>query len=316
MQLVVQIEFLPDDNGLISLFDISGGHPPSLPHPPATVQHQTQTALQMFVYHWRNCCCVLVCLFGFVHVSKPSTELQDFFFLGACFICTSPGNVTLQRNSQLKPCVCHIAENDWISEKAAVKKMWSSICRHQSLFFFASKQTQLQPCGAFLHCFSDRKKLAYTIPEQRCCTSDRPSIPPALPVHGRGGLCYPRSAGPRPRELGQCSGVAPHKGGVAEGGTGESGWEVGGEGVARAGLLPMGAGQGWAEPGARVSVGRRLFLGAFLGPPPGHASGVQGYMVSARQVHLPRYLLLPLMPAPLPSPAPSAPYGNDLLPPD
>lgn len=80
MQLVVQIEFLPDDNGLISLFDISGGHPPSLPHPPATVQHQTQTALQMFVYHWRNCCCVLVCLFGFVHVSKPSTELQDFFF--------------------------------------------------------------------------------------------------------------------------------------------------------------------------------------------------------------------------------------------
>lgn len=46
----------------------------------------------------------------------------------ACFICTSPGNVTLQRNSQLKLCVCHITENDWISE-AAVKKMWSSICR-------------------------------------------------------------------------------------------------------------------------------------------------------------------------------------------
>lgn len=91
----------------------------------------------------------------------PSHQLSCriflFFFLGACFICTSPGNVTLQRNSQLEPCVCHIAENDWISEKAAVKKMWSSICRHQSLFFFASKQTQLQPCGAFLHCFSARK---------------------------------------------------------------------------------------------------------------------------------------------------------------
>lgn len=60
----------------------------------------------------------------------------SFFFLGARFICTSPGNVTLQRNSQLEPCVCHIAENDWISEKAAVKKMWSSICGHQSLLFF------------------------------------------------------------------------------------------------------------------------------------------------------------------------------------
>lgn len=104
------------------------------------------------------------------------------------------------------------------------------------------------------------------------------------------------------------------EGGLARaGGWWQRGW-VGG--VARAGLLAMGAGQGWAEPGARVSAGRRLFLGAFLGPPPGRPSGVQGYVVSARQVHLPRYLLLPLMPAPLPSPAPSAPYGNDLLPPD
>lgn len=316
MQLVVQIEFLPNDNGLISSFDISGGHPPSLPHPRRLCSIRLKQRCRCFSTTGE-----IVAASSYVFLvlfTCPSHRLRDFFFffLGACFICTSPGNVTLQRNSQLEPCVCHIAENDWISEKAAVKKMWSSICRHQSLFFFASKQTQLQPCGAFLHCFSARKKWAYTIPEQRCCTSDRPSIPPALPVHGRGGLCYPRSAGPRPRELGQCSGVAPRKGGVAEGGTGESGWEVGGEGVARAGLLPMGAGQGWAEPGARVSVGRRLFLGAFLGPPPGHASGVQGYMVSARQVHLPRYLLLPLMPAPLPSPAPSAPYGNDLLPPD
>lgn len=247
----------------------------------------------------------------------PSTRLRQCFFfsLGMRFIFTSPGNVTLQRNSQLEPCVCHIAENDWISEKAAVKKMWSSICRHQSLGFFL-RRTQLQPCGAFLHCFSARKKWSDTVLEQRCCTSDRPSIPHSLPVRGRWGLCYPTSAGLRPRELGQRLGVAPRKGGVVEGGTGESGWEVGGEGVARAGLLAMGAGQGWAEPGARVSVGRRLFLGAFLGPPPGRASGVQGYMVSARQVHLPRYLLHPPMPAPLPSPAPSAPYGNDLLPPD
>lgn len=70
-----------------------------------------------------------------------------FFFLGACFICTSPGNVTLQRNSQLEPCVCHIAENDWISEKAAVKKMWSSICRHQSLFFSRRNKHNCNPVG-------------------------------------------------------------------------------------------------------------------------------------------------------------------------
>lgn len=50
-------------------------------------------------------------------------------------------------------------------------------------------------------------------------------------------------------------------------------------------------------------------------PPPGGPSGVQGYMVSARQVHLPRYLC-PTHASTLLSPAPSAPYGNDLLLPD
>lgn len=182
--------------------------------------------------------------------------------------------------------------------------------------FFASKQTQLQPCGAFLHCFSARKNGLTQYQNSAVAPPTGRASRPLCQLMAAGVFVIPGALARGPESSVSVRGVAPRKGGVAEGGTGESGWEVGGEGVARAGLLPMGAGQGWAEPGARVSVGRRLFLGAFLGPPPGHASGVQGYMVSARQVHLPRYLLLPLMPAPLPSPAPSAPYGNDLLPPD
>lgn len=80
------------------------------------------------------------------------------------------------------------------------------------------------------------------------------------------------------------------------------------------GAIEMGAGQGWAEHNARVSVGHRSFWEPAQ-PPPGGPSGVQGYMVSARQVHLPCYLC-PAHASTLLSPAPSAPYGNDLLLPD
>lgn len=80
------------------------------------------------------------------------------------------------------------------------------------------------------------------------------------------------------------------------------------------GTIEMGAGQGWPEHNARVSVGHRSFWDPAQ-PPPGGPSRVQGYMVSARQVHLPQYLC-PAHASTLLSPAPSAPYGNDLLLPD
>lgn len=76
----------------------------------------------------------------------------------------------------------------------------------------------------------------------------------------------------------------------------------------------MGAGQGWAGLNARVSVGHPPFWEPAQ-PPPEGPSRVQGYMVSARQVHLPHYLC-PAHASTLLSPAPSAPYGNDLLLPD
>ena len=60
--------------------------------------------------------------------------------------------------------------------------------------------------------------------------------------------------------------------------------------------------------------GTPSFLGASSAPSWG-PSRVQGYMVSARQVHLPHYLH-PSHASTLLSPAPSAPYGNDLLLPD
>lgn len=91
--------------------------------------------------------------------------------------------------------------------------------------------------------------------------------------------------------------------------SGRNGWE--GE---CGGAIEMGAGQGWAEHNARVSVGHRSFWEPAQ-PPPGGPSGVQGYMVSARQVHLPCYLC-PAHASTLLSLAPSAPYGNDLLLPD
>lgn len=77
-----------------------------------------------------------------------------------------------------------------------------------------------------------------------CCSSDWLSILPTLPVRGHGGLCYPRSAGPRPRVLGQRSGGCAAqglRGGGAEGrregrvragGWRRRGWEGGGEGGA------------------------------------------------------------------------------------
>lgn len=80
------------------------------------------------------------------------------------------------------------------------------------------------------------------------------------------------------------------------------------------GAMEMGAGQGWAGLNARVSVGHPPFWEPAQ-PPPGALSGVQGYMVSARQVHLPHYLCSAHA-STLLSPAPSAPYGNDLLLPD
>lgn len=74
--------------------------------------------------------------------------------------------------------------------------------------------------------------------------------------------------------------------------------------------VEMGAGQGWAEHNARVSVGR----GSLLGPLPGVPSRELGYVVSARQVHLP-HGLCPAHARSLLSPA-HAPCGNDLLLPD
>lgn len=108
---------------------------------------------------------------------------------------------------------------------------------------------------------------------------------------------------PEPWGLGQRLGCFARWGG--EGGMGERG---------SGGAIEMGAGQGWAEHNARVSVGHRSFWEPPQ-PPPGGPSGVQGYMVSARQVHLPCYLC-PAHASTLLSPAPSAPYGNDLLLPD
>lgn len=109
-------------------------------------------------------------------------------------------------------------------KKQQLKRCRNSTSRQVPVaLFFTLKQTQLQPRGAL---FWGWKKWAYTVPEQRCCTSTGRATSPPLPVGGRGGLCYPWSAGPTPRELGQRSGVAPHKGGVAKGGSGESGWEV------------------------------------------------------------------------------------------
>ena len=60
--------------------------------------------------------------------------------------------------------------------------------------------------------------------------------------------------------------------------------------------------------------GTPFFLGACSGPS-WCPSRVQEYMVSARQVHLPHYLC-PAHASTFLSPAPSAPYGNDLLLPD
>lgn len=76
----------------------------------------------------------------------------------------------------------------------------------------------------------------------------------------------------------------------------------------------MGAGQGWTRLYARVSVGHPPFWEPAQ-PPTWGPSRVLGYMVSARQVHLPHYLCAAHA-STLLSPAPSAPYGNDLLLPD
>lgn len=82
-------------------------------------------------------------------------------------------------------------------------------------------------------------------------------------------------------------------------------------------------GEGGYSDGCRPRLGRAQcqglsgtlsFLGACSAPSWG-PSRVQGYMVSARQVHLPHYLC-PTHASTLLSPAPSAPYGNDLLLPD
>lgn len=84
----------------------------------------------------------------------------------------------------------------------------------------------------------------------------------------------------------------------------------------------MGEGGGYGD-GCRPRLGKAQcqglggtpsFLGACSAPSWG-PSRVQGYMVSARQVHLPHYLC-PAHASTLLSPAPSAPYGNDLLLPD
>lgn len=80
---------------------------------------------------------------------------------------------------------------------------------------------------------------------------------------------------------------------------------------------------GGFKDGCRPRLGRAQCQGlsgtpSFLGArsAPSRSPGrVQGYMVSARQVHLPHYLC-PAHASALPSPAPPAPYGNDLLLPD
>lgn len=64
-------------------------------------------------------------------------------------------------------------------------------------------------------------------------------------------------------------------------------------------------------PGSQLDT---ILSGSLHGPPPGGPSGTQGYVVSARQVHLP-HCLCPAHASTLLSPAP-APYGNDLLLPD
>lgn len=76
----------------------------------------------------------------------------------------------------------------------------------------------------------------------------------------------------------------------------------------------MGAGQAWARLDARLSVGHPSFWERARAPTQG-PSGVLSYVVSARQVHLPRYLYAAHA-STLVSPAPSAPYGNDRLLPD
>ena len=95
-----------------------------------------------------------------------------------------------------------------------------------------------------------------------------------------------------------------------------AGWGGGG------GMGERGRGGGYSD-GCRPRLGRAQcqglsgtlsFLGACSAPSWG-PSRVQGYMVSARQVHLPHYLC-PTHASTLLSPAPSAPYGNDLLLPD
>lgn len=76
----------------------------------------------------------------------------------------------------------------------------------------------------------------------------------------------------------------------------------------------MGAGQGWAGPDARVSVGHPSFWEPAQ-PPPGAPAGCRNtWSVQDRSIC--PTTSVPLMPAPSLSPAPSAPYGNDLLLPD
>lgn len=105
---------------------------------------------------------------------------------------------------------------------------------------------------------------------------------------------------PEPWGLGQHLGCFAGWGGEA--GTGEE------EGY-RDGCRPK-LGRAWCQG----LSGTHSFLGACSAPSWG-PSRVQGCMVSARQVHLPHYLC-PTHASTLLSPAPSAPYGNDLLLPD
>lgn len=110
---------------------------------------------------------------------------------------------------------------------------------------------------------------------------------------------------PEPRGLGQRFGCLASWGGNGE--------EQGGRGRER-GLwrwVQAKAGQS-TMPGSQWDT---VSFWESARPPPGGPSGMQGYMVSARQVHLPRYLC-PTHASTLLSPAPSAAYGNDLLLPD
>ena len=78
--------------------------------------------------------------------------------------------------------------------------------------------------------------------------------------------------------------------------------------------IEMGAGQGWAGLNARVSVGHPPFWEPAQ-PPPGAPAGCRDtWSVQDRSIC--PTTSAPLMPSTLPSPAPSAPYGNDLLLPD